>query len=150
MNDTFICRCGATVSRHNTLALTQHVMSEDHEAGLAKRGVGQHRHSERWVTQDGHPVEVGTEGARPYRTVNCVACVVDATEESEFVHDSELPSELCPYVDCDDHPSVSKAEVERYARENRREGRYRPCERCGHSPAIHNHNSPDSVGHDYA
>jgi hypothetical protein len=28
-------------------------------------------------------------------------------------------------------------------------GRFRPCARCGQSPAAHNHNSPDSVGHDY-
>jgi hypothetical protein len=103
MDDTFLCSCGATVSRHNTLDLIHHVSSREHEQGKAARGLVDHNHSERWVTQDGRPVHAGTQDARPYLTVHCPACIDQATRVAEFIHDSELPDDLCPYADCEDH-----------------------------------------------
>lgn len=43
---------------------------------------------------------------------------------------------------------VDPAEVERYGQDRGR-GRFRPCESCGGTPAVHNVNRPDHVGHEY-
>ena len=95
------CRCGLVFEEGNPIALVSHVTSPEHAERLSLLGIVEHNHSYRWVDGRGRPVDEFHPDAREFLTVRCPACCREA--QREFIHDSELPTELCRFIDCAEH-----------------------------------------------